>query len=106
MKVINLLQRRDCVVAKSFTVIPVVSPPPTRCMHYLLFAFKSREDQSDALLVSAGDCLNKHRLINSDLLKILNLLFVYFYTLEKYKHNVSAMVFNALQAVRFQIFST
>jgi len=57
-------------------------------------------------LFCRGLCLNKHRLINSDLLKIFNLLFVYFYTLEKYEHDVSAMVFNALQAVRFQIFST
>jgi len=54
MKVINLLRRRDRVVANSFTVIPVVSPP-TCCVHYLLLAFKSRDDQSDALLVSAGD---------------------------------------------------
>jgi len=54
MKVINLLRRRDCVVAKSFTVIPVVSPPPTCCVHYLLLAFKSHDDQSDALLVLQG----------------------------------------------------
>jgi len=56
MKVINLLLRRDYVVIKSFTMISVVSPP-TCCVHYLLLAFKSRDDQSDALLVSAGDCV-------------------------------------------------
>lgn len=56
MKVINLLRRRDLVVAKSFTVIPVLFPP-TCCVYYLLLDFKSRDVQSDALLVSAGDCV-------------------------------------------------
>jgi len=54
MKVINLLRKRCRVVAKSFAVIPVVSPT-TCCVHYLLLAFKSRGDQSDELLVSAGN---------------------------------------------------
>ena len=54
MKVINLLRRGGRVVAESFAVIPLVFPP-TCCVHYRLLVFKSRDDQSDALLVSAGD---------------------------------------------------
>jgi hypothetical protein len=108
MKVINLLRRRDRVVPNSFTVIPVVSPP-TCCVHCALSVVGFQITWWSEWCITClcrGPCPNKHRLINSDLLKILNLLFVYFYTLEKYKHDVSAMVFNELQAVRVQILNT
>lgn len=67
MKVINLLWRRDRVVAKSLIVIPDVSPP-TRCVRALsLVGFRiTLWSEWCITCLCRRPCPNKHRFINGD----------------------------------------